>query len=470
MSDRSEARHLIHELLDGSIDREGFERLQEILLHDDEVRQDYYALMTTDQMLVDNFEMPDAMPVRPQVPVARQRRRVIPWRRVILAAAAVVVAGFSLHGFIRSQTPRVTMAGSVDSHFLVDGQPVTSGMWAKGQTLEVKNGLVFARLNPSTKACIDGTATVVLTSNDGDLDLRRGRVFFEVGPGAPDFHVKVAGATVRHIGTDFGLLATDGPAGEVHVLSGSVSVERPSAGSMVVSAGQAAEWKDGGDLRFREARGGSFRRAAPADGLVFDEDFSEPKGTQVEGKKPDVGQPWVVRDQHSTTRAGGGLLDTSGGFRHLAAGLLEMPDLTSAPVYLMTFATAAPHFIGDKKRRLSGIERITLLAADRRPICSVVALAREGHQWKLRDETTKQESEITAISAIEPNELTLRYDPAGEKVTLHDGSSPQGRLLAELPLPGGARPVEFELWNDYGGDLALKKLSVRVVSYPGTSR
>lgn len=463
MSASSECSRLIHELLDGSIDRAGFARLQEILLQDAGARRDYYALMTTDQLLVDTYGLPHPVSEQLVRPAARHK-----WLFLGILAVALLLAA-AVFTAIRLRTPPVTLAGSVDSHFLVDGQPVPSGVWKKGQTLEVKAGLVFARLNPATRACIEGPSTVVLASADGDLELIRGKLFLEAGAAAPEAIVKAAGATIRHDTAGFGIRVTDGPAGEVHVHAGSVVVARPSAAPLTLAAPGAAGWQVGGTLALRELERQAFRREPPAEVLLFQDDFSEPKGTPIAGKKPDVGLPWVVRDEHSTTRLGEGRLDTSGGFRHLAAGLLE-PPATRDPVFLLTFRTAEPRVVVDKKQRLSGIERITLLAAGRKPVCSLIALAREDHRWRLRDETTKRESEITAVSAIARHELTLRYDTAAGKVTLHDGPSPQGTLLAELPVSAGIRPLEFELWNDYGGDLALEDLSVRVVSHRGEER
>ena len=55
----SETLQLTHELIDGSISKEDFARLQEAMLQDPAARRDYYALLCTDQMLVDTYEMPD---------------------------------------------------------------------------------------------------------------------------------------------------------------------------------------------------------------------------------------------------------------------------------------------------------------------------------------------------------------------------------------------------------------------------
>ena len=99
-------------------------------------------------------------------------------------------------------------------------------------------------------------------------------------------------------------------------------------------------------------------------------------------------------------------------------------------------------------------------------ICSVQARASEGHRWRLRDEGRGLESELTGISALQENELTLRYDALAGKITLHSGTSTQSALIAEVPASRRAMPASLVIWNDDGGDLALKRISVKIVDYP----
>ena len=129
----------------------------------------------------------------------------------------------------------------------------------------------------------------------------------------------------------------------------------------------------------------------------------------------------------------------------------------------MTFSTRMPAWTEDKKLRLSGIERITLIDADGNRLCSVVALAREDHRWRVRDDAGDRESALTEVSALAEHQLTLRYDPAGGKISLHAGGSAHGEALAEVATEAKAMPVQLDLWNDYGGDLALTRLTVRAV-------
>ena len=79
MNRDDDTEDLIHELLDGSIAKEDVARLEKALLEDPEARRDYFALMSTDQMLLDNYEMPDHLAMHAQLlagPLAEQSQRV----------------------------------------------------------------------------------------------------------------------------------------------------------------------------------------------------------------------------------------------------------------------------------------------------------------------------------------------------------------------------------------------------------
>ena len=64
------------------------------------------------------------------------------------------------------------------------------------------------------------------------------------------------------------------------------------------------------------------------------------------------------------------------------------------------------------------------------------------------------------------NQRLLRYDALAGKITLHSGTSTQSELIAEVPASMRAMPASLVIWNDDGGDLALKRISVKVVDYP----
>ena len=463
--------NLIHELLDGTIAKADVPRLEKVLLEDAEARRSYFALMSTDQMLLDNYEMPDHLAMHAQLmagPLAEESNRVrARWIWSAAALAAMVMLAATLLIFLRREQPVATVAGSADSYFLIDGVTVNEGTWTRNQRLEVRDGVVVAKLNPQTEVCIDGPALIYMQDNGRDLDLRRGRVFFRVDHGAPKFKVRAAGAQVRHIGTEFGVRVAEGGSCEVHVVSGDVEVDRGAQkGKWTLKAGESASWLNRGDTSLDPLDGTDFRKALPGETIVFEDDFNDPKGTLLDRKEPDIGMPWAVRSERATTVVGEGKLDTSGGPRHLKGHFLTEDEPNHRQVVLMSFRTRQPEWIWDKQTKMEGIEKIALEAEDGTILCSVQARASEGHRWRLRDEVGGRESPLTGISALQENELTLRYDALGGKVTLHSGTSTQAELVAEIPCSSFAAPKALVIWNDYGGDLALKRISVKVVDYP----
>ncbi|MCW1885111.1 FecR domain-containing protein [Luteolibacter flavescens] len=460
----SETLRLIHELIDGSIGKEDFARLQEALLQDPAARRDYYALVCTDQMLADTYDMPEYLAAHAKVVAAPEvkRRKV---SKMLVAMAAVLMAGIFTALVIQANRPRVTVTATADSHFLIDGKEATSEFWKKGEVLDVHDGMLVAQLNASAEANIDGTASLRLLNNKGDLELRRGKAYFRSATEGPDFEVQVAGATVRHVGTDFGIRAKDDGSCDVHVMGGSVEISRPGQETLVLVAGESVSWRDGGPSKRAASEPRAFRMTPPIERVIFDDDFSEPVGTVLANKMPDEGKPWKVVEQQGVMTTGGNRLDTSGGFRHLGAVFADVPAGAGRDVVVATFTTTPPSVMGDKKTRRSGIERITLLDAEGKRLCSVVALAREEHCWRLRDDVAGRESSLTNLSALDTHHLSLRYDPMAGRISLHAGLNAQGETIAELDTEAQGMPATLELWNDYGGDFALSRLTVRHVRY-----
>lgn len=473
--DRKSTDELLHELLDGSIGKEEFARLEQTLLDDPDARRDYFALMSTDQMLMDSYELPDHLGMHAQLiagaDAERVSRRRSWWIWGSSAAAALALLGVTWFSFFRGPADPALVDGSADSYFLIDGGAVTEGSWGHDQRLEVLDGVVVARLNKFTETCIDGPALVYMGANGRDLDLRRGRVYFRVDPGAPAFKVSAAGASIRHLGTEFGVRVMEGGSCEVHVVDGKVEVDRGhQKGKWTLKAGESASWLNRGNTRLDPVAATDFRKALPSETVVFEDDFSESPGTLLSGKAPDVGQPWEIQLERNPSTAGGGVLDTSGSARVLRGRFTGETQPNHRQVVLMSFSTRQPTAIWDKQTRMGGIEKIALQAADGSVICSVQARARgDGHRWRLRNEfdpTGGVESELTNLSALQENELTLRYDALGGKVTLHRGTSTQAEMIAEVPASVRAMPASLVISNDDGGDLALKRISVKVVDYP----
>ena len=93
-----------------------------------------------------------------------------------------------------------------------------------------------------------------------------------------------------------------------------------------------------------------------------------------------------------------------------------------------------------------------------------VALADEAPGAASSTNLTVKAPSRGAQPAISTGVLTGCIGQAGNP--WHAGTNAQGETLAELATEARGMPASLELWNDYGGDFALSRLTVRHVRYP----
>ncbi|GAA5484518.1 FecR domain-containing protein [Haloferula sargassicola] len=468
MKGRDETEQLIHELVDGSIEPEDFARLQEILRTDREARQKYYALTCTDQLLCERFESSELAFARhaSRHRWSEKRQHGHPWAWSLSVAALVMLVGFLALFLISSPTPPVPLTVSPDASFLIDGHRPAELEWKISERLDAQSGVVAARINASTTLCLESPASVILLDDQGSFELLNGRAWVETQGSAPDFLTKLRGATIRHLGTRFGVLADQDKVGEVHVEEGKVSLERPNEAPVILVDGEASRWSFQRPPHPVECNAAGFQHSLPSESILFLDDFNEPAGTLLRSKEPDVGNYWLPLKEKTPTRVGGGLLDTSGGYRHLSASFRTRHFGDGRHLFLVTVTTTPPSRLSDKTSRLGGSEGIRLWDDSGSSLCSLVALAKDGHRWRLRDEVTGKESGSLDLSALEAHQLTLCFEPDSGRLSLYEGATAQGKQLARIPCKAANYPVSLTVDNDDGGDLALTRLKVTSVSYP----
>ncbi|MBB5351928.1 hypothetical protein HNR46_002167 [Haloferula luteola] len=462
MSDE-ELEILIHELLDGTIDRENFAHLKAALLASPEARQLYYDLTCTDQLLVERFSAPKPAAHRRW---SEKRSQGHPWALSLAAAAIILLLLFGTMMLTKIPPPDVHLTASADARFTIDGQPTTEFTLHPDQRLSVKSGMIAARINSATELFLESPAEIVLLDPEGTFELISGRGWVDIKSSAPDFKAVVAGASIRHLGTRYGIVSGPGGTGEVHVAQGKVDVRLGESTPTVLVDGEAAHWTRKGPVEPLQASIASFQQALPSETTLFSDDFNEAEGTPLSGKRPDVGSPWMVLREKIPTYIGDGTLDTSGGYRRLSAPFRRQPTANGKQVFLITLSTTQPQRISDKESRLGGSESIRVWDDRGTALFSLVALAKESHQWRLQDGDAGSVSDLLDLSALAPHQLTLCFDPSSKSLTLHEGASPQGRRLARLDTTRGVSPVSLTVENDDGGDLALTRIFARSVSYP----
>lgn len=476
MTEEHRLQRLLNELINGSISAEDFAEVQETLRRSPEARAEYYDLLGLDQMLTEHFEVPGHIALHAQAvdnswAMKRFRNRLVGWS--LAGAAAILILTLLTFFVVRLRQQDVPFTASADTHLTVDGAVLDDGdrRWKPGQTLGIAHGVVVLALNPYVEACVEGPATLRLRDHSGAIDMLGGKAFFQVAPGGRGFEVHVPGAVLRDIGTKFGVeVDPDRSLCEVHVGSGLVEIRRAGTSKTeTVGAGSAVRWIGSAGMRELPMDTDRFIQSLPWESELFRDDFSEPNGTRMSGKQPDVGQAWLVSREANPTLVIDGVLDTSFGPRSLTAGFRQEPMPGRRSIYLLTLQTTTPRNTEDKTTKIGGTEDIIVWARDGNPIFSLSAAATGGHLWHLKDPAGGEVTGSSGVSALGPRVLTLRYDPSDGRVSLHDGATAQGEVLAEIQARPEVAPAFFTVENSYGGDVALDHVSARVVSYPRKS-
>jgi hypothetical protein len=465
---------LLNRLIEGSIKADDFARLQEALRTDPEARQTYYDLLGVDLLLAEQYETPDYITVHSQAmddswALRRARRGVIAWS--LVGAAAVLLLTLFTFVLLRPAPPDIVINPSADSHFTVNGAVRGGRTMMPGDSLELKHGVVSLALGPFVEACVEGPAVARLIDRQGSIELKRGSAFFQISPGGKGFTVHTPAGIIRDIGTKFGVSVHADGRVETHVTSGAIEIERPGdQGRHRVDAGDAVSWAAGQPFQPASIDADRFIQNLPWESIVFRENFDDPNGTELSGKNPDLGQPWLVLMESNPTLIQRGVLDTSFGPRTLSAGFRSDNSTGRRRVYVTTVTTAVPANISDKAGFVDASESLTLWDKDGRPLFSIVARSSDGHHWQLRDEPGGARSAGTRVSALGAHTLTLCYEHETGLVRLHEGPNPRGPLLDQLKVRSGATPRSLTVSNDGGGDLSIDHLEARVVTYSQDSR
>jgi ferric-dicitrate binding protein FerR (iron transport regulator) len=211
------------------------ERLEEALASDPSVRRDYVEFMNLDAAL-ENWAA-GAVEVRP-LRLASGVSPVRRWCSYAAALAAAVLFGWWLSGSSK--------------HELVEGPPGAEPLpptqatlvvaqecrwgdrsYREGQRLpagplRLISGNAVVRLDGGTLLMLRGDCDLDLR-RDGRVDLRRGEITARSAEGADGFIVHVPGTTVVDLGTEFALRVDSQGRTEVHVVEGSVRLDRPDA-------------------------------------------------------------------------------------------------------------------------------------------------------------------------------------------------------------------------------------------------
>ncbi|MCA9055999.1 MAG: FecR domain-containing protein, partial [Planctomycetaceae bacterium] len=245
----SDIRSLIYQLIDQTISREDFERLQDLLERDDEVRQAYLKMVGLCEALSEVAAEPNALASSPsdiRRLAPRETHRSRPnWRILSSAAVVLILVGAGAFWLGRWKQPMPT-AGILITEQSPDEQPESriAGhatlrrsvdlLWPPGSVRRLEgdvlpHGLLafdagVAEIDFFCGATLifEGPAVLEIES-DWAVSVAKGRLRASVPPAARGFVVKAANSEIVDLGTEFALEVSSDST-RVEVIDGEVEL------------------------------------------------------------------------------------------------------------------------------------------------------------------------------------------------------------------------------------------------------
>ena len=435
--------HLVQQVLDGDIDREGFDDFQKRLRAEPELAELYTGYAVLDHTLSEEFESGTST-----LAAAGSARGVFGIPRWLIAAAAVLAmaaAGWWMAGRVAKRLPgeAAVISFSLDAVWEIDGKTKARGAAtavAKDSTLHLRQGRAVVSLKPSANAVIEGPAELRVLSQES-LFMSHGRGFFDLGQIEGNLTVTTPRLSASDAGTRFGIeVPAQGP-DELHVLSGMLRVVSLETGETTAVAG-------GGAVRVPGQ--GEIERF-PIDGRHF--------ASGLGRFLPVVSGPFdktVWRVAYGQPSITGNRIDGTN-----YSAFLQLPAATPTEdggIVLVTLETGTP---AEGSFHSDGWAGMSFYHEKSEVIFIGDPFGTEG-TWAM---DVKQEKPLIILPdppVSGPRTVTLRYDSHSGAVSLHDGTPPLAAPFCVGEIPPGTRFDEIRLGASAGAALAVNRLLIRV--------
>ena len=246
---KSEINNLIHGFLDGTLDRDEGERLNQILKHDPDAADYFAETATLHHSLQSGFRSghlatrnTHAATHLDRKPTLSLLKPLLPWG---LAAAAAIAAIIALRPSPLTSTDPVAETEKHDTGFAVlthvvnpswDGQtPAQGDLLSKG-IFELREGLAQIEFFSGVSLVVEGNAALEILSPN-EMRLIRGKLRAHVPPPAIGFQIHTPQGTVLDLGTEFALDFSDEKS-ELHVIDGEVEWHGDATSEVLLTQGQ----------------------------------------------------------------------------------------------------------------------------------------------------------------------------------------------------------------------------------------
>lgn len=431
--------HLVQQVLDGDIDREGFDGFQQRLRSEPELEQLYGEYALLQHTLSEEFE--DGHGTGQGAAMAAGRGI---GSRAMLAGLvmAILLAGaWWLRPHIQAANDAAVATFSLDAVWEIDGDFRALGGatgLAKGSIVHLRQGRAGISLNPSVSATIEGPASVTVLSGDS-LHLAQGRGYFHRGGNGGRLTVTTPKLTAVDSGTEFAIQTFPENDDEIHVAAGNVTVMAKSGGGeMLLAAGDAAIFPASGQVRRTAADLSSFATAIGRFSSVISGPFDQAQ--------------WRVA--YGSPSFSPGRIEGANFAVYLSLPQPEPAD--GSPVLLATIEIGEA---AEGSFHTDGWAGMSFYSNGAEVVFFGDSFGSEA-TWSL---DVKQR--IPVIYPAEPvtgeRQVTLRYDSLTGEVSLHEGGVPLAAPFCAGRLAAGTRFDGIRIGASAGAALAVKSLDVR---------
>jgi len=467
---------LIHRFLDGELTEGEIETLETQLRSGSDFRRAFYECVMLEEALRGEFRRLEVGSKRRGAGSGeRDLRRH--WRLSLAAAAAVIALVLAIGYFLGAGDYRGEIVASADCDYRSAGSAGGERL-EPGERLEIARGVLEIELTPSARVVVEGPAELVVRNRSGDVELRRGRAFFDLGPGSRGLEVTTPSGRLVDIGTRFGVSVMGGRE-EVQVMEGIVEAWRGDELLGRVHAGEAAAFHGeryvGIDYRPAEVL-----TALPAEVALMRDGFDGEDETRMATRSAPVGGPWFELEEFGSHRippeelasrgasvVRAGAYDTSGGFRIVWTPVEGLPE--GRTVYLLRLRTRPTLSESQPGNRLAseGAERVALTRL-RTPVLGLGGRGSEdGHFWFIESGEEQAVENSSHVPVSSEQELLLRYDSRTGLAEMFRGTGSEIQLVSRRQVAAGLSfdgvvVMNHERW----GDVALDHLEVDAVVYP----
>lgn len=432
--------HLVQQVLDGDIDREGFDEFQNRLRKESDLVDLYTDYALLHHTLYEDMEGAGSLGAYQET--SSHGLRIQAW-----AAAAVVlaccVAGWLGWRWLDRSFPdeAAVMTFSLDAAWHLEGTSRTSGGATgvkTGGTLELLHGRAAISLKPAVRAVIEGPAKVIVTSADS-LHIEQGRGYFHRAGNGGGLTVTTPKLTVLDSGTEFGLETFPNVADELHVISGRLKVTSKSSGEgQMLLAGGAVKVSPTGLIETKPSDGRRFPSGLGRFTSVLSGDFT-PEAWRIQHGAPSI-TPRRIEGANF-------------------AVFLRLPQIIPEDAEGVMLVTLEPGKAADAAFHTDGWAGMSFFHQG-------VEMLFFGDSFGTRPTWSLDVKQRIPVILPDPpvtgeRVVTLRYDARSGEVTLHEGGLPLGNPFCRGKVPPGTRFDEIRIGASAGAAFAVNSLHIR---------